>query len=282
MRIIIISDIKGSTESIIPYGLQLAKYLESEVDILHVVDSRIQQGVSSIYGDSQSIAPGKKMSHQEVMEREKHHVGKELNDLLSREASRLNYPLKINVIVEVENIEERLKSAVEIDEETIFVINKEADHYIFESKKEIANICKGLKGITLLVPPGREFMEIGNVLLPADFEDQDFIGYPKVASFLNHFHPVVNAIGNEDKSDEPKAKDWVSSVSGVLDSSSVNWQLLTSENFESDFIDFVGMVEPDLTILFEKPQSLIDNFFKKELIVKLLERTETPILFYSE
>ena len=166
--------------------------------------------------------------------------------------------------------------------ETIFVVNKEADDYVFHSQKEIVDICKGIDGITLLVPPGREFMKFDNVLLPADFVDQDFKGYPRVADFLNHFAPIVNAIGEAEKNKEPEAKNWVSSVGHVLEKSSVNWKLLTSENFESDFIDFVGMVEPDLTLLFEKPQSLIDSIFKKELIIKVLESTDTPVLFYSE
>ncbi|HKJ43191.1 MAG TPA: hypothetical protein VKA27_13935 [Sunxiuqinia sp.] len=282
MKIVIISDVKGQTKSIIPYGLHLAKYLESEVDILHVVDPRIQQGVSSMYGDSQSITPGKKMSHQEIMQREKQEAEKELDDLLSREASRLNYPLKINVIVQEEEIGKGLQEADEKDSEAIFVINKEADHYMFESRKDITTVCKELNGITLLVPPGKEFMKIENVLLPADFEDQDFEGYPKVANFLNQFHPVINAIGEEGQREVPQANSWLSVVSGVLENSTVNWQMLTSENFEHDFIDFVGMVEPDLTVVFEKPQGLIDSIFKKELIVKVLDQTDTPVLFYSK
>ena len=282
MKVIIISDIKGKTDSIIPYGLHLAKYLESEVDIIHVIDSRVQQGVSSMMGDSSSITPGNKMSYEEILEREKQQVDRKLDQLLSAEASRLNYPLKINVKIDEKEIEKRLIEASEEDPETIFVINKEPDQYIFNSTKEIASICKELEGITLLVPPGKEFMKIENVLLPADFEDQDFAGYPKVANFLNHFHTVVNAIGNEKKSEEPEAKTWASSVSEVLENSSLNWNLLTSDNFENDFVEFVGMVEPDLTVLFEKPQSLISNMFKKELIVKVLEQTNTPVLFYSE
>ena len=52
MRITIISDIKGNAESIIPYGLNLAKHLKGEVNLVHVIDSRMAQGVSSMYADS--------------------------------------------------------------------------------------------------------------------------------------------------------------------------------------------------------------------------------------
>jgi len=52
MKLIIVSDIMGQQESILPYGLQLAKYLQADVDILQVTDARVQQGVQTSYSDS--------------------------------------------------------------------------------------------------------------------------------------------------------------------------------------------------------------------------------------
>lgn len=71
MKIVIVSDIRGSSESIIPYGLNLAKRLETEVEIIHVIDSRVIQGVPSRYADSQSIAAGNKQTVNEIIQKEK-------------------------------------------------------------------------------------------------------------------------------------------------------------------------------------------------------------------
>jgi hypothetical protein len=59
-RIVLISDISGESESIIPWGLNLGKHTGSEVDILHIIDPRDKQGVESPVSDSQSITPGDK------------------------------------------------------------------------------------------------------------------------------------------------------------------------------------------------------------------------------
>lgn len=55
MKTIIISDIEGKSESIIPYGLHIRKHTRSEADILHIIDPRKQQGTGSSYADSKSI-----------------------------------------------------------------------------------------------------------------------------------------------------------------------------------------------------------------------------------
>ncbi len=131
MKTIIISDINGKSESIIPYGLTLAKMLESEVDVIHAIDSRLHQGEYSSLSDSQSITPGKTFSHEEIMQREKDKVQIQLDKLLSSEASRLNYPIKINTLVEKDSIINSISSKIKEEPSSIFVISIEPDGYIF-------------------------------------------------------------------------------------------------------------------------------------------------------
>ncbi len=72
MKIIIISNIRSKSESIIPYGLKLARYLESEVDIIHVIDSRTEPVLPSSYADSQTFAlGGEKFTYADTLNREK-------------------------------------------------------------------------------------------------------------------------------------------------------------------------------------------------------------------
>jgi hypothetical protein len=95
MKTIILSDINNSAKSIIPYGLRLARELESEVDLLHVIDPRTHTGAYSSLSDSQSISPGETLSHAETIQHAKNRVSIKLDKLLSAEGSRLNYPLKL-------------------------------------------------------------------------------------------------------------------------------------------------------------------------------------------
>ncbi len=281
MKITIISDIKGNAESIIPYGLNLAKHLEAEVDLVHVIDSRMAQGVSSIYADSQSITPGNKFSHAEIIAREKQQVAEKIDQVLSKEASKLNYPLKVNVDIEENSIENKIANGLNAGASSLMVINKETDGAIFESQKEMLGCCKAFNGISLLVPSGEEFQPISNALLPTDFSDEEFDDYRNVADFLRGFHPVVNAVGLANEKNEDELQQWEKKLSEIFKHSAVNHKVLTAGDFEAQFIDFVELIEPDLTLIFERPRNFITSLFKKEFVLKILEQTHAPVLYYS-
>jgi hypothetical protein len=281
MKITIISDVKGKVESIIPYGLNLAKHLEAEVDLVHVIDSRVAQGVSSMYADSQSITPGNKLSHAEIMRREKNQVAMKIDQVLSKEASKLNYPLKINVDIDENSIENKIMNDLNANSTSLMVINKEADGAIFESQKEVIDCCKDFNGISLLIPPGEEFQPISSTLLPTDFSDAEFDDYQMVADFLRVFHPVVNAVGVATEKNDEELHQWEAKLSELFNNSSVNHHLVTEGDFEAEFIEFVEMIVPDLTLIFERPRNFITSLFKKEFVLKILEQTHAPVLFYS-
>ena len=281
MRITIISDVKGNAKSVIPYGLNLAKHLEAEVDLIHIIDSRMAQGVSSMYADSQSITPGNKFSHAEIMEREKQQIAVKIDQVLSKEASKLNYPLKVNVNIEENSVANKIADDLNTTPVSLLVINKEPDQAIFESQKEMIDSCKDFNGISLLVPPGQEFDPISNALLPTDFSDEEFAGYRNVADFLSGFHPVLNAVGLANEKSKEELQQWESTLSEVFKDSVVNHKVLTKGDFEAQFIDFVELIDPDLTLIFERPRNFLTSLFKKEFVLKILEQTHAPVLFYS-
>jgi hypothetical protein len=143
MKAVVISDMKKE-KSIIPYALNLCKHIESEVEIIHTIDTRVQHGLSSSYADSQSISPGEKMSHTSIIEREKHQTKNKLDKILSKEASKLNYPLKINTIIENGSIESQLKSRIKRHPNSLIITNKDPDKYFFGSYKELLDVLQGL------------------------------------------------------------------------------------------------------------------------------------------
>src|SRR5690554_4230105 len=106
MKTIILSDIKGSARSVIPFGLNLAKAMNSEVVVVHVIDPRINQANYSSFSDSQSLSPGEPQGHDETGRKELTVVESELDTFLNRESSRVNYPLKVESLVKVGNLVE--------------------------------------------------------------------------------------------------------------------------------------------------------------------------------
>lgn len=285
MKVFIISDIHSNVESIIPYGLNFAKNLETEVDIIHTIDSRDLPGAYSPVADSQSFSPGSKLNTENLIEREKHSAEVGLKKILSAEASRLNYPLKINTAIEETDIESKLTSLAEKDHESIILINTETRNKIFNNLGEIINTIKNINAIYLLVHPGQVFYEFERVILPTHFTAEDFEKYPMIAYLFKGFKPNIVALDiakNEDYlGTEMKSSQWEKGASAVFSESTVNSMMITGKHYNETLIKYIQKDKPDLVLLFKREKNLIERLFKKDLMKELLKQTDVPVLFYS-
>ena len=285
MKTFIISDIHSEVESIIPYGLRFAKFLETEVDIIHTIDSRTLPGAYSSVADSQSISPGSKLSNEKLIEREKQNAEVGLKKILSAEGSRLNYPLKINTVIEERDIEEKLTSLTEQDHEAIILINTQTNNNIFKTLNEIIETIKSINAIYLLVHPGQVFHEFERVILPTHFTAEDLEKYPKISYLFEGFKPNIVAVDvakNEDYlGTEMKSSQWEKGANAVFSESTVNSKMLTGKHYNETLINYVLKDKPDLVLLFKREKNLFERLFKKDLMKELLEQTDVPVLFYS-
>ena len=194
MKTIIISDIKGSAQTVIPYGLNLARAMNSDVTVVHMVDPRVNQAKYSSYSDSQSLTPGEPLGHEETANKEVSQVLTELENLLSRETSSLNFPLKVDTVVKSGSIEDEIEKIVKEEVSCLVVASAEADGAIFEDKTEIYDLVKNSKAMCILVPPGKKFREYKKILHPVDFESKELEKYSDLRFFFDAFDPVINAV----------------------------------------------------------------------------------------
>lgn len=199
--------------------------------------------------------------------------------MLRKEASMLNYPLKINVHIEKTTTESKLIDINSNDPSAILLINQKADNHIFISESDIIDSCKIFKGLCLLVPPGIKFHEILRIAFPTDFAEDDFDKLKQAFQMLHYFQPVYIAIANSNKMEQNEINEWKEKVHQLI-VSSVNYHISDEGgDLESKFLTYVEMNKPDLTLIFGKKQSLIKSMFKEELVLKLLRQTNEPILY---
>ena len=284
MKTIIISDIHSNNKSIIPYGLNVAKTLESEVDIIHIIDSRMNQGEYSSFSDSQSITPGNTMSHDEILQREENQANIKLDKLLSGEASRLNYPLKVNTSVEKNTIIDAIQTKLEQEPTALFIISAEPDGFIFQSKDEIVSTLENTGAMGLLVPPAQSFRMINKVVFPVDFKSEDFQAYAKIHSFIRHFTPVIDAVGFTKNNDSPdhKSDNWLEVAKNAFVPSTIKTNLLKGGNYADVLNDYIKNIQPDMVILFQQKQNVLKNIFKNNAAKMLLPQINLPVLIHFQ
>jgi hypothetical protein len=198
MRTIIISDIEGDRESILPGGLRIGRSTETEVWIVHTVDPRIQHGTSSPQADSKSISPGSKLSHDEILRREKNKAHLALQKFISGEGSRLNYPLKIKLLVEEGSMKERFSEIENRNPGALLLANSVPGNSMVEDLDELLSVVKDLQTLTYFIPPNYPFSEMKTVLLFSLFDKDSYQLIREIAHWMEPFHPLIHAFGVTD------------------------------------------------------------------------------------
>jgi hypothetical protein len=205
MKTIIISDIQGQAKSIIPYGLRLARANEVAVDILHTIDPRKTQGTSSPYADSQSITPGTKLSHEKIIQREMHQARQALEKYISGEGSRLNYPLKINLVIESETLEKSIKTMINRYPGSIIMASLHPANSMVENLDELLSFSIKLHIPVFFIPPEYPFKELRSCMLYTNFNHKSYESLSKITRWLTPFEPMIHAFGMAAKRDRTSA-----------------------------------------------------------------------------
>jgi hypothetical protein len=283
MRTIIVSDIKSKAKSIIPYGLELAKHLESQADIVHVIDPRTLHGIPGAYADSQTVSPGGKQQYDIVVDKEIRNTADSIDHLLGRETSRLNYPARVNKIIEQESIEVKLKKLTREGQSPVVVACTEPDGQIFNSRKEIIRVIKKTGAVSVLVPPDSKFKKYERVVIVTDFREDDFEKYDDVFSFLNFFNPAVYAVGSSKDNFaimKENSGEWLKKVMKLLPRSEINTRVMEEESMDqlNGYIETIG---PDLVISLKKKPNLIEKLLGREFDRKLMERVSRPLMVHG-
>ncbi|HSH50562.1 MAG TPA: hypothetical protein VK982_02455 [Bacteroidales bacterium] len=283
MKIIIISDIKGECESVIPYGLHLAKSLESEVEILHIIDSRTLQGVPSVYSDSQTVSPGNKLSHKEIIDREMNCAKMELDKLLSSEASRLNYPLKIETFIEEGSIEKLISQRIEPANESILLMNSVPDNFVFRSKQEIKDIIYRIDTLSLLVSPGYKYKEFKKVALLSIPKLTKINKIKEKFKFFEQFNPVIRIVNFVKNKSKEKIKNGTleSTLKDKFKPFNVKVNTLSGEKYSQVLNDFIKDNCPELIVSDIHRRNIFDKIFSKDRNEFLICCTGLPILFFK-
>jgi hypothetical protein len=282
MKTIILNDMNSSSESIIPYGLRLAKAMESEVDILHTIDPRTHQGTYSSVSDSQSISPGQTLSQAETMRHEKHRVSRELDKLLSAEASRLNYPLKINRVIAKNSLEEELEKQVELNAQCLLVVNAEGDEEMLENTAEIIRFISRLNVPALVVPPGEKFKPFTSALMPLNLDHNNFSAFSNLKFMLDHFNLSIDAVGVATNGNytemELKAIAWKDAVSEFyFKDANLKTNILEGKDFTNTISNYFRRNKRELLVMVAAGDNNKSAVLNTVLLLKSVQR---PTLVY--
>ena len=283
---VIVSDITETPDSIIPFGLNVGKYTETRVDIVHYFDPSHLQGVYSPFSDSQSITPGQKLSHEEILARETGITERKLKLLLSREASVLNYPLRVNTITETGDTHHCFSSLIETRDNPLFITGTKPGRSMAENLQELIIMLWKLDVMILIVPPGKRFKKPDTCCLVTDLKTE---GNSKVENLFQWISPLTKRVytsavvkTGSNSSFEKEIEDWKIALQPYAE----KVHLATPEIVYIDFpnIAFEHICErksPEMIVLPKNKNSHFSQYlFENHNAKKLIEFMDVPLLLY--
>lgn len=287
MKTILISDIKGKHKSIIPYGLNFAKYSNEKAKVIHVVDPRKHHGVSSAYGDSQTYEVADKLTAKEILNRDVERIKTDLDNLLSREASRLNYPLRVEANVAQSNLKEQFQQEIKQDDETLIITSSEPDGNVVEDIEEFIQLTDSFKNYSLLVPPGKEFVKPEKAFVLYDFNTKEDQNIFSLLLFLSKYDLAVDVADVCKKKDfiakQVKSELWKQTAINQFRSRDIwfSTNVLEGDNYLQTVKNFIERNKFDMiTVSRQNPNVVNKNSFSKSGLKKLINELNIPIMIY--
>jgi len=286
MRTIIISDISETSDSIIPFGLNIGKHTQTKVDILHCFDPAIIQGPYSPYSDSQSITPGEKLSHEEILKREKGIISDKLSRFLSREASVLNYPLRVNTITDIGDIESCITEQIKNHENPLIITATKPGGSMTVGLQELLKVIFKLNVMVMIIPPGKKFSKPNTCWLVTDLHAE---GNGKIKKLFDWINPLVEKVltsvvvrVNTKSNHNEAINDWREALQPYTDKADVDTiEIFRVCNIHTCLDSICDQKNPHIAVLPKNKNS----FFRKYLLAhnnakKLTESINIPVLLY--
>ncbi len=286
MRTIIISDITETSDTIIPYGLNIGKCSETKVDVVHYLDPILVQGVYSSISDSQSITPGQKLSHDEILHREKEITHGKISRLLSREASALNYPLRVNTITDVGDTETFITKLINEYENPLIITGINPGSSMAVDLQELLLMIRDLDVKLLIVPSGKKFGKPNTCCLVTDLLPE---GNTKIKKLFEWISPLVSKVFtsavvkiDSSASHANEMAEWKNSLQPYAKKlHSTTPEIVHVDYMDVAFESICNRKNPDMVVLPKNKNSHFSQYlFSNNNVKKLLESINTPMLLY--
>ncbi len=277
MKSIILSDIDHEDKGIIPWSLKFAKELKSEVNVIHVIDTRDIHGIYTPYSDSKSVTPGVE-SFDEVLEKEKKTASDFLSKHVGRVTSTLDFPLKTDYEVRVGPLDELIIAESHKPEHGLLMISSSPQGKAWSTSDDIFYIVANADNPVLLVPSKIDYKKPEKILFLTHLDDSEPESLDSALNLLQPFDHQMIALNISGKND---AKEYITEnkawkkVSDQLD------DIYSQEETDPESIQaFVVKQGVDMIILIEKKRNILQRLVSKSMTEKLAQQIELPILVF--
>ncbi len=281
-KIIINIDFFDHADYLIDYGLNLARKLSKNIQLIHVVETREIGMEASPTGHMPDAG-----IEQTLLASSKENADKWMHE-------------------KVRKIEEQIKGKSSIEGKVIIGIkpdvllsestNKKVELILTEEEHESGLITKIAGSDTkmiideaacpvLFIPRNYAFKDLKRMVYATDYEQADLGTLQKTINLFKPFHPWITAVHqtkNIDFQMKIKQRGFMNIARQKLDFNQIDFVTVNGQKDVREIIDYAQKNDCDMIIVLKQNHSFLEKLFHSSSSHKIVAKSNIPVLVYHE
>lgn len=279
-KIIIPTDFSGISRNSIIYGFELAKQLQLEVELIHVVELYKYTLGNSEAEILSTILPPENINEIELAANES------FNKLINEIKAHIQtvYSCKVitgNLVNELVTL-----SSLSNSELIIMAVADKQDLITRFTHNTLSSIISDALCPVMVVPWGNNYSAINRIVYATDYNKFDITALKKLVNTLGSMLPEINIVHVLNKEPDFKAElkfaGFKHIVSENINYSNITYNLHTHKNVVKGIIDYAQKQNADLLVMIKQHEGFFSSLFETGKTEKVTHYLKLPMISYAE
>ncbi len=265
------------------YGIRLAKDLDMEIKVLHVVEGN-KLGYNTMGTNTDPAVEAATYIDVQNMEKEK--AEKKIKNLIDENLQKIDSPPVVSVKIETGFVKTNLPPETSNENIHLLLISNsdEENSSVIENH---VNIIEEMHCPVLIKPPNTKYKPVKEVLYASVLEPSDIEALKNVALFAEKFHARVTVLHiNKNGSNEEDNKLKRAGLEKIVeDKLSYKDVVIKEENMDKvpdAIVQYAGKTATDIIAILKRDKNFLEELFGSSTAKKVIKKTPLPVYVYCE
>jgi nucleotide-binding universal stress UspA family protein len=268
---------------LLDYGIRLAKDLDMEIKVLHIVEGN-KLGYNTMGTNTDQAVEASTYIDIHNMEREK--AEKKIKTLLDENIRKIDMPPVVSIKVDPGFVKTNLPSETSNENVQLLLIS----NYDEENPSMIqnyVNIIEEMHCPVLVKPPNIDYKPVKKILYASVFEPGDIQALKKIAFFAGKMQAkitVLHIIENENNEEDNKLKraGLEKIVEEKLPYKNVVIKEENMDQVSEGIIQYAEKTSADLVATLKRDKNFLEELFGSSTTKKIIKKSRLPVYVYCE
>ncbi len=276
-QILIPTDFTENSRESIFYGVKLARDLNKNVLLLHVVDI-YNHGVVYPYPTSMppQIPPPVVEESEENAKNEFKVLLKDIDENVKNQP-RIDYKIEHGLIVE-----KILKIIHKPQVDMVLLPGRKGTNHI---SKVNAKIIESADCPVWIIPPDNSYKSFDKIVYATDYNEADIDSLKKLAQIASYFKAYIFALhitNDFDFKNQLEGKGFEETVREKAGYQRIDLIFMPGEKIIDAVDEFARDIDADVIAMLKEDESLLDRIFRRSETKKMVFKSQLPVLVYHE